>query len=590
MNDFNNIRIDDAYAVCSYGGFYGKYDRTGDHERFLSYGRDIRVVATFEVREDHTKFLLLVFVDNEGHEQQLLVPRAKIAQPEFYELLLAKGADVVVKYSHQLQAHLNKQYASLDMSHYLHSKLGWHSYQGEVVYQSYRSTGKKSRYIGQWDVAPAGEFKQWRKMVRKDVLPYDNLSVALLIGLSAPVSAIIAERTDICNPIYSIAGNSSRGKTTCGILAASTLFNPTSGTAQSHDFLGEDCEKTGGLMSWNATDNILLSRLQDFNGVVAVIDELSKFQKADMSQTVYALSDGVEKARMGKDLSLRKTSKFRAAIVSIGEERLTDRCLSDKDGVRTRIMEIDGDMTVDADHSERIVSCCRQNHGHAAPRLAKWIIQNGGGELITKIFKRWKREFLHVAPENHYAPRRIEKFVAPLMTTAELCQTALGLDFDLERLRLYFADALKQDNTSDDLPTRAYHDFISYVAEFRANFDAHHDNVKHFGRIYERNEIPRGKGRELSSNLYREVAIRFNEFDRFLQSHRYGNKHLILQSWKARGLLNCEEGKLYRKRQIDGVEERLYVVRFFTDSCSEDEQGTPMRHHPTVLTENDLEE
>ena len=572
-----------ACNIVSYDGYYGKFDcHDGETEQFISYGRDVRITQIFKCRDDGTYYVLIEFTDNDGERQKLMVPRERLGQPEFYEKLLARGADVNVKRWEVLHSYLNEQFRCVKPSYGVHKSLGWSGSSGGIEYRSWRSTKGKSRYIGSWDVERVGKFKPWRKMVREKVLPHDNLSVVLLAALSAPISAVIAENFNTGNPIYSIAGNSTSGKTTAGILAASTLFNPRAGSYNGRNFLGESCTKTGGVMTWSATANAMISRLREFSGVVAVIDELSKYQEPNMSRLVYVLSEGVDKVRMGKDLSMRDTAIFNATIISIGEERLTDRCKSDRDGVRIRILEIDGNLTRDAEHSHQIVSCCQENYGHATPRLAKWIINNGGTETVIKAYRRWTRAFAKIAPDYHYASRRIETFYAPLMVTAELCKDALKLDFDLERLQL------QRDADKVDLCTRAYHDLISYVAENIANFDPTSSHTKHFGRIYEGADIPIAKGAALPKDLVREVAIRPIAFERFMQQYGYGNKTLILQAWKSRGLLNAEEGKLYRKRKLDGITERVYVIRLFDEPCSEEDQ--PKKRGPLVLNEADLDD
>lgn len=342
-------------------------------------------------------------------------------------------------------------------------------------------------------------------------------------------------------------------------------------------------------MSWNATSNIVLTRLLSLNGTVAVIDELSKYAERDMSGLVYSLSDGVEKARLDYNMKLRDTATFRASILSIGEERLSDQCLKERDGLKVRILEIDGNMTVDADHAERIKSCCTQNYGHATFKLAKWILDNGGIDIVHRKFQKWRKRFRKLDLENYYFSRRIDLFAAPMMVTAELCKDALNIDFDLDRLRQYFGKILQRDSEDIDIAQNQYYLFRSFVGKFSSSFD-HLTTSKCFGRIYKRPDIPHGKGVSLPDNLVLEVAIRQDEFHSFLRSHGGADARVILRAWKARGWLNCEEGKLYRKRKLIDVVEKLYVVRFFDEPNFTEEIASSAKTRPPVLSQADFDD
>ena len=235
----SSIQIKPATNVCSLNGYYGILEKTSDGDQcFTRYGRDIQLKNVFRNKDDGRYYVLLSFEKNEGDREEIFVERAQLDRPAFFEQLLSLGADIVPKYRKELQAHLQAQFEALRSSHGVHEKLGWCTVDENIEFRTWKSTGKKSRYLGVWDVEPAGKFSIWKAMVQDDVLPYDNLTIALLIGLSDPISALITNSFHTQNPIYSISGNSSSGKTTAGILVASTTFNPRPGTYDGRNFLG----------------------------------------------------------------------------------------------------------------------------------------------------------------------------------------------------------------------------------------------------------------------------------------------------------------------------------------------------------------
>ena len=129
--------------------------------------------------------------------------------------------------------------------------------------------------------------------MRDDVLPYPAMAFSLLAGLSSVLVGFLAPHVPLLNPIISLTGPSSSGKSTAGVVAASTAFRPVLGVNCGIDNLtGEQKQLIGGISSWAATRNALIARLQANQGFPVVLDELSKTELGDLSSIVYILSEG----------------------------------------------------------------------------------------------------------------------------------------------------------------------------------------------------------------------------------------------------------------------------------------------------------
>ena len=71
-----------------------------------------------------------------------------------------------------------------------------------------------SKYIGDMDIEPGGDFEVWRDLVINDVVPYPALQMVLIASLSAVPTGVLAFIMPIENAIVHLCAASSAGKTT----------------------------------------------------------------------------------------------------------------------------------------------------------------------------------------------------------------------------------------------------------------------------------------------------------------------------------------------------------------------------------------
>lgn len=570
MAKMNNI----GYRVGCYDGYYGEFRFGQDDVRFIPWGRDIRLKRVFQCIETSEYYVEIGFFLPDGNAARCLLSRAEIAENGIAAKLSAKGASVSTKRADVLQQYLNQQYEQYkgDIECF-HTGVGWLDVKGVEIYRAQSAVGElSSLYHGELDLREQGSYEAWRDMIVKDVLPFPALTLILIAGLSAVVTGFLYNKVTLLNSIISLAGMSSTGKTSAGILAASTGCRPALGVRQTTDFVGDVRYCTGGISTWDATKAALLTRMQGNFGVPIVLDELSKCEIKDLSGVVYAISEGVDKDRLAKDCTRRMQPNFHTTVVSIGEEKLTDRCRTQQAGVLTRIFEVSGQLTKNAEHANRIVAVCRENYGFAAPMLAEFMIHQGADRIVA-LYQRKVSSFRKLLPDSPFADRRAQQFGGLFLTTAVLAKKALGIDFDTKELRNFTLLCERDFFETPDITAQVYADLLAWVGVHRQKFeDGAHTNER-FGKIYEGAAIPRF--RQAPAGLIREIAIFPKIFQRFLSEHGYVNYNQIIKTWRNQGLVITDQQKTTYRRKVDGMQHDLIIVRQFQslDVNTEEEEN-----------------
>jgi putative DNA primase/helicase len=162
-----------------------------------------------------------------------------------------------------------------------------------------------------------GTVEEWRNGVARlaagHVLPVLTISAAFAGPLLQPAGM---EGGGI-----HLSGSSSQGKTTLLQMGASVWGRGDNG---------------GYVRTWLATANGLEGAAAGATDTALILDEIGQVDAAQVSAVVYALANGVGKARATKDGSLREPKTWRVVIVSSGEIKIETKLLEDRGGKRPR--------------------------------------------------------------------------------------------------------------------------------------------------------------------------------------------------------------------------------------------------------------
>ncbi len=560
---YNNVDIrNGAYGVIA-------YDADGNETGFHKKGK---AVTLDEICQDleNGDITWLVSFSYQKKRERYAWPRSQISDKKLAAELQSKGADVTAKTFNCFVDSMRLQEAQTAVCHSTYKHVGWIKLavndQLECAYRCVKLIGStKAEYVGDLYLAPKGKPEEWISMVKDEVLGRAPLETILLAALSAPVVGIHGIHATTDNPIYHINYRSGRGKSTACKLATSVSGEPFDGMRVVRDRYGIKREVASIYSSWGATPKATISSLAGNRGVVVVLNELGKFVGNDMTTTVFNLSEGSDIKRLNTRLETVVTEGFNTSIISCGEMSLIDRCKSKLEGIRCRIMEIAVPMTDDAAHSRRLQEGCAKNNGFAAPMIAKYIIKNGGYDMVQALYQETLKELTASAPKE-IPDRFIEKFPTFLVITAKLAEKALGLEFNIESVVDFCYSCWRASVEDQGEVDQSFEDVINECRTFQHNFfslEKKEDPKELWGTV---SHPKREEGNKVVSVEY---GIRRNILKAILDKCGHPNVKTCLDTWKKAGVLDCEdETHNTRKRMINtkGDKERVYILKVMEDA------------------------
>lgn len=174
-------------------------------------------------------------------------------------------------------------------------------------------------YVGDKEKAPRyrskGTLEGWQTEVAKWAGNSSRIALAICTAFAAPCLAL----TETEGGCFNLYGTSSKGKSLC-LKAAGSVY-------------GEATTKGGFLRAWDTTAVGREMLFASHNDMLLCLDEASNANKRDIGRTVYALANGIGRARGGisgntGDITLRETAHWRVLGLSSSEqttaELLTD--------------------------------------------------------------------------------------------------------------------------------------------------------------------------------------------------------------------------------------------------------------------------
>lgn len=471
-----------------------------------------------------------------GDTQTIEIARGVLARNKITELL-QYGVDVVDHKKMDVLMFLSKQEETAPLV-YTHQSIGFDKVDEQLIFKHWQAIGVDSNYKGPLLLQPQGTYKRWHSLIQEHAIGHTPLELALVLGLSAPISSLIARYTGLEVIVFHIYGDSSQGKTTALRVATASFGYPHT--------------KEGGLIkTWNGTQNAMLASLRNNYGVPIAFDEAS-MHSGDFSKFVYLLASGQEKQRLDRESQLREQGGWEGVILSTAEHSLQTKSKQNI-GIQMRLFEIGNtNWTTSAQNADALKEGLLQNYGHAGFEFVKYIMALGDDTIYQK-WNQW-RELIGQCIDNpdHFSQRISDK-LAILMVTAEIAREALELTLDIDSILGMLMEMVKETSDQRDIGEKAYSFFLESVTKNRLKFVT--DGT--FGGSYE----CWGKLVEKDGRPY-EVYILTNVFESMMREGNFEDVTVILRNWKAKKLLDHENGKLTRKKTIlRGIDNRVYVVR-----------------------------
>ncbi len=455
------------------------------------------------------------------------------------------------------QALINKQ-KSMGIT-LVHHKLGYGSYEGKVIYKLWNAIGVKSVYNGKLMIEPMGDWDTYNQMMGSVVFPYIQLQFIIAASLSAVLLKRLKSHLDIESPIIHLMGDSSSGKSTATKLAVSVFACP-------------DLQEETLMSTYNSTPNALIKMLEGLEGLPFALDELSTHDEGNLTNLIYKLCGGKQKARLTSDSVMKEREGWTAVIFSNGEKSILDNSIKNT-GIQVRTFEISiPKWTVDAEHAEGICRVIRENYGWLAPRFVQAVSKRSEDKLRKSVdLQRNKLVELLKANgmDDEFAQRRA-KFYSLIMYSTLICKRALDLPFNLEELRQFIVEQEKAASKTRDISQefiRTLRDYVSTHGDMFIPKPTDHI-IQCDGGFSRRQRPPVDKQAKFWGVMTKcpdddcpMVGLLASTFKDIVREYNHESERVILAKLKDKGLLYYENGRNTRKWKINDVEHRFYVIR-----------------------------
>ena len=422
-------------------------------------------------------------------------------------------------------------------------------------------------YIGNLNVAPAGNAAAWFAFIKEIVKKSVALMFIIAAGFASILLAVLKEYIDVDNFIIHLFGFSSSGKTTALYLATSIFGSP-------------DVRCGNGLVSsWHGTRNALLRRLMGVNGVLLGLDEFSMSSERNVTQLVYAISEGKEKERLSRDARLLNCLSGTYIVMSTGECSIYSKTNGNL-GLTVRILEMqDIAWTESAEQSENIKRFVKSNYGHGAvefgKKLSEWLMDNSLNALFER-YEDWRSYYCAMCTFKARMERMGGRY-ALIILAADLLNEWFGFEMDCKALTKFLVD--NETNSGND---RDSYDGVydKLVACIRGNYN-------HFSHCYtSKGKLEQYKAPEewgIAEYLHDAVKVDGTDsrmlvliavpyFDKIVSKDLNYEDPKAIRKWlKSKGYTKCEDGHDYYRKVFDGIRNK-YVALYLPGEASDFEQ------------------
>lgn len=549
----NNGRPNDGDLEIRADGIY-RYGENGTAYKISEYIDFVHDTCDI----DDGKYSAILEFSTGKDIKSITVNRSQYTRSRYLLDLIDFGMDVNEQNClYVSQALINKQ-KSIGTT-LVHHKLGYGSYEGKVIYKLWKAIGVKSDYHGTLMIEPIGDWDTYKQMMGSFVFPYIQLQFIIAASLSAVLLKRLKSHLDIESPIIHLMGDSSSGKSTATKLAVSVFACP-------------DLQEETLMSTYNATPNALIKMLEGLEGLPFALDELSTHDEGNLTNLIYKLCGGKQKARLNSDSMMKEREGWTAVIFSNGEKSILDNSIKNT-GIQVRTFEISiPKWTDDAEHAEGICRVIRENYGWLAPRFVKAVSKRSEDKLRnsvdiqrSKLFEVLKENGM----EDEFTQRRA-KFYSLIMYSALICKRTLDLPFDLARLRQFIVEQEKAASKTRDISQefmRTLRDYVSAHGDMFIPKPSDHI-IQCDGGFSKRQRPPVDKQAKFWGVMTKcpdddcpMVGLLASTFKDIVREYNHENERVILAKLKDKGLLYFENGRNTRKWKINDVEHRFYVVR-----------------------------
>lgn len=492
-------------------------------------------------------FIVLKYYQN-GY-REITIPREHLTKSKLLNMLPKYGLDVsdinICNVLHYLM--YSEEQADYTLTH---SKSGWCNVGREEVYLHNEVLGSNivSRYNGELAIKPMGTLADELNIYNSKVVGNKHLELALILGLSAPVSSYFREITNTNVQFYNIYGESTTGKTTALMLATAPFGMPSK-------------SKEGLIKTWLATDNAIIGYLRNNHGLPVAIDEASVRGNKSYTNLIYQIVDGIDKARLQGDMEMRERQEWSGTVLSTAENSLLKKS-NHNNGLRVRLMEFGNlQWTNSAEEAEELKELLQSNYGNVGIEFVKHFIDSDDEDLMNE-FELIKEEVKEMIVESDEFTHRVVNKIAIVALTAKLAKDYLGLCINYKSIIRLLLKFDKEQIKDRQIDSKA----LEYVkGEITRNINKFIHKVDETILRGDKKVLPSGEilGRLEKNNVgkYNEAWIPRPILETMLLRGGFTDVNVILNKWRDKKIISCDKDKYTKKRMlVKGISQRVVVI------------------------------
>ncbi|MED1908592.1 DUF927 domain-containing protein [Cytobacillus firmus] len=443
-----------------------------------------------------------------------------------------KGLDVSYEHVKTIATFLREQ-QKLAPHKEIYREVGWHeSKDGNMTFRHHKEIPHTNSNTcndsegGLYQLEPKGTLNTWKGLVYVEVLPYIPLQTMLAIGFSAPLIGYLSKKfDDVDTLLVHLVGDSTKGKTTGALLAASIFGMPSN-------------KKKGLMRTWNGTKNAITNSLAGNYGIPVVLDELSMSNAKSLTSEFYVLTNGQEKSRLNDEMKQRKQGTWASTILSTGEQSIFERT-NQNVGLTVRAFEFSNiSWTDSAENADEIRGVIQDNYGYAGQAFIEYLFAEGL-PIMEEKWQKWQKHCLDALPESPFRTRVAKKY-ALILAAGDIANEALGLMLDLEKILAFLVEEEKEKMMSRDIGSKALNyitqQFIQHQMNFRREGD-YTSPLNCWGKIFIH-----------PHNI--EVAFLKNIMEQQLRLGGFDDPKVVIRDWKEKGWLVTEGDRATKRTRI----------------------------------------
>jgi len=433
---------------------------------------------------------------------------------------------------------------------YKHRSLGFLD-KGKHLYYMHARTrvgNSTSKHVLPLSSFEAGSRDDYLAFLETEIMPHENMQLALVLGLGSVLSSYLKRQEDIQTIIVNLCGPSSTGKTTTAKFIASLWGNPS-------------MEKGGMVQTFNSTLNALFSQIENINGVPIVLDDLTTAPGLNKTDLAYQLAQGVARSRMSNyGRSIKQSRGWSGLAVITSELPLLSEAETRK-GLLARVLDIQEIVwTEDGAHASRISQHINSCYGHLGMAFVEEFMQLPD-ERIKAMFAEAKDELqASMEKTDDLSERRLAK-LAILWQTAKLTKELLDLSLDLDALKAKLVEIDQADIEERDLAFQGMEAIKHYIETNNRHFRKYDSN----GTMHDRETGTLLGTMTFESKDNVKVCIPAENVKDILRDYRIFEYRVVLKSWAENGHIIQQSGR--NTVNINALDSR--VVRFSFERTSE---------------------